>query len=55
MGQSREGVGHQFLNPLQGVGRASFSYPYEVGHPVFIMGIDTHLTQSTTKVTLFQQ
>ena len=38
-----------------GVGRAIFSYPYGVGHPVFIVGIDTHLTQSTTKVTLFEQ
>ena len=26
-----------------------------VGHPVFVKGIDTHLTQSTRKVTLFEQ
>ena len=27
VGWSREGVGHQFLNPWQVVGRAIFSYP----------------------------
>ena len=28
-------MGHQFLSPLQGVGRSIFSDPLGVGHPIF--------------------
>ena len=33
VGQSREGVGHQFVNPWEG-GSLSFQLPMGVGHPV---------------------
>ena len=51
MGRSREGVGHQFLNPWKGVGHSIFSYPSGVGHPVFLWG----LAPLTTKVTPFKK
>ena len=54
MGRSSEGVGHQFLNPWQGVGRSIFSYPLGVGHH-FFMAMGTNLTQLTTEVILSKQ
>ena len=35
VGRSREGVGHEVLSLVQEVGRAIFSYPQGVGHPIF--------------------
>ena len=36
VGRSREGVGHEVLSLVQGVGRAIFSYPFGVGHPILL-------------------
>ena len=50
MGWSREG-GSLVFEPLVRGGSLNFQLPIGVGHPVFfLMGIGTHLTQSTTKV-----
>ena len=35
VGRSREGEGHEVLSLVLGVGRAIFSYPQGVGHPIF--------------------
>lgn len=60
MGQSREGKGHQFMNPLvfkfvRG-GSFNFKLPIEGPRviPFFFMGIGTHLTQSTAGANSFQ-
>ena len=47
--------GSSVFEPLARGGSCNFKLPVGMGHPVFIMGFDTHLTQSTTKVTLFEQ
>ena len=36
VGRSREGVGHEVLSLVQGVGCAIFSYPWGVGHPILL-------------------
>ena len=36
VGRSRERVGHEVLSLVQGVGRAIFSYPFGVGHPILL-------------------
>ena len=35
-------MGHQFLNPWQGVGHSIFSYLLGVGHPVIFFNGDWH-------------
>ena len=33
---AERGVGHEVLSLVQGLGRAIFSYPYGVGHPILL-------------------